>query len=67
MTPEGEHVTSFNEGRMWTGGVMMNSCGAVLSTGEGGIMWNNPDTGKSGWLLQELEGKPINGISYNFV
>lgn len=63
VTPEGKHVGSFNEGRMWTGGVMMNDDGSVLSTGQGGIMWNNPDTGKSGWLLNELEGRAINGIN----
>ncbi len=63
VTPEGKPVCSFNEDRMWTGGIMMNDDGSVLSTGQGGIMWNNPDTGKSGWLLSELEGKPINGIN----
>ena len=63
VKPDGSAVASFNQGRMWTGGVMMNEDGAVLSTGEGGIMWNNPDTGKCGWLLDELEGKPINGIN----
>lgn len=63
VKPDGAPYASFNEGRMWTGGVAMNSCGAVLSTGQGGIMWNNPDTGKSGWLIEELEGKPINGIN----
>ena len=63
VTPEGRPVASFNEGRMWTGGIMMNDDGAVLSSGQGGIMWNNPDTGKSGWLIEQLEGKPINGIN----
>jgi sugar lactone lactonase YvrE len=63
VKPDGTPYGSFNESRMWTGGVMMNGDGAVLSTGEGGIMWNNPDTGKSGWLLDTLEGKPINGIN----
>ncbi len=63
VKPDGTRVTSFNEGRMWTGGIMVNQDGSVLSTGEGGIMWNNPDTGKSGWLLDSLEGKPINGIN----
>lgn len=60
---DGTKVCSFNEDRMWTGGVMMNEDGSVLSTGQFGIMWNNPDTGKSGWLLRELEGQPINGIN----
>jgi sugar lactone lactonase YvrE len=63
VKPGGTKVTSFNETRMWTGGVMMNEDGAVLSTGEGGIMWNNPETGKSGWLLDTIDGQPINGIN----
>lgn len=63
VKPDGTPVGAFNEARMWTGGVMMNHDGAVLSTGQGGIMWNDPDTGRSGWLIEELEGKPINGIN----
>lgn len=63
VTFTGEKIGSFNDDRMWTGGVMMNEDGSVFSTGQGGIMWNNPDTGKSGWLLEELEGQPINGIN----
>lgn len=60
---DGTFFRSLNEGRMWTGGVMMNADGSVLSSGAGGIMWNNPDTGKSGWLLHEIDGKVINGIN----
>ncbi|MCT2399883.1 SMP-30/gluconolactonase/LRE family protein [Novosphingobium mangrovi (ex Huang et al. 2023)] len=63
VKPDGTPVATLDAERMWTGGVMMNSCGAVLSTGQGGIRWNNPDTGKSGWLIEELEGKPVNGIN----
>jgi sugar lactone lactonase YvrE len=63
VKPDGTKVASFNEDRMWTGGVMMNEDGCVFSSGEHGIMWNNPDTGKSGWLIEELEGQPINGIN----
>ncbi len=54
---------SFNDGRMWTGGVMVNADGSVLSSGPGGIMWNNPETGRSGWLLDEIDGGPINGVN----
>jgi sugar lactone lactonase YvrE len=60
---DGTKVASFNAGRMWTGGVMMNADGAVLSSGQGGIMWNNPDTGRSGWLIDTLEGQLVNGIN----
>lgn len=56
-------LESFNADRMWTGGVMLNHDGAVLSSGPGGIMWNNPETGKSGWLLDEIDGEAINGIN----
>ena len=63
IRPNGEKIASFNEGRMWTGGVLMNADGAVLSSGEGGIMWNDPRTGDSGWLIDTLEGAPINGIN----
>lgn len=63
VTPEGRKVGSFNPGRMWTGGCLMNEDGSVLSSGPGGIMWNNLETGGSGWLLHELAGKPINGIN----
>lgn len=60
---DGTPFGSFNEDRMWTGGVMMNADGSVLSSGAGGIMWNNPASGKSGWLLHEIDGKVINGIN----
>jgi sugar lactone lactonase YvrE len=60
--PDGR-TNTLNPDRMWTGGVMVNEDGCVLSTGAGGIMWNNPETGASGWLLAEIDGKPINGIN----
>jgi sugar lactone lactonase YvrE len=63
VKPDGSRVTSFNEDRMWTGGVLLNADGSVLSSGERGILWNDPETGRSGWLLDEIDGKPINGIN----
>ena len=62
LKPDG-NVVSFNADRMWTGGVLLNEDGSVLSSGPGGIMWNNPDTGRSGWLLQHIDGISINGIN----
>ena len=56
-------VSTFNQDRMWTGGIMLNEDGAVLSSGQGGIMWNHPDSGASGWLIREIGGEPINGIN----
>ncbi len=63
VTFEGEKVTVLNPERMWTGGVMLNADGAVLSSGEHGILWNHPDTGRSGWLINEIEGQPLGGIN----
>lgn len=63
VKPDGTKVCSFNEDRMWTGGIMMNADGKVFSSGEGGIMWNDPDSGESGWLIDKIGGEPINGIN----
>jgi sugar lactone lactonase YvrE len=62
VKPDGA-VVSLNTERMWTGGIALNEDGAVLSSGAGGIMWNHPDSGESGWLLEHIDGAPINGIN----
>lgn len=50
--------------RMWTGGLLVNTDGAILSSGVGGIRWNDPDDGgRGGWLLGEIDGVPINGVN----
>jgi sugar lactone lactonase YvrE len=63
VTFDGEEIAVLNPERMWTGGVMLNAGGEVLSSGEHGIMWNHPDTGRSGWLIDTIDGVPINGIN----
>lgn len=63
VTASGEPIGTLNPGRMWTGGVMMNADGAVLSSGQGGIMWNHPSTGRSGWLITQLDDGAVNGIN----
>ncbi len=59
---DGRTVTC-NPDRKWTGGLLMNADGSVLSSGPGGIMWNHPETGRSGWLLHEIDGEAINGVN----
>lgn len=63
VKPDGRKVASFNVGRMWTGGCLMNDDGSVLSSGPGGIKWNHIETGRSGWLLHEIDNNVINGIN----
>lgn len=59
----GTPFATLDADRMWTGGVMLNADGAVLSSGQGGIRWNHPESGRSGWLITELHGTPVNGIN----
>jgi sugar lactone lactonase YvrE len=63
VKPDTTRVASFNEGRMWTGGVLVNEGGIILSSGQGGIMWNDPEGGTSGWLVDRIDGQPVNGIN----
>lgn len=63
IRPDGTEVATLDPDRMWTGGLLVNHDGAVLSTGEGGIRWNDPATGKSGWLLDRIDGAPIAGVN----
>lgn len=63
VKPDGTKVAALNAGRMWTGGVLMNGDGCVLSSGQGGIMWNDPEGGASGWLVDRIDDEPVNGIN----
>lgn len=62
LWPDGR-TEMLNPGRMWTGGVLMNADGCVLSSGPGGVMWNEPGTDRSGWLIREIAGRPISGVN----
>ncbi|MCW1427785.1 SMP-30/gluconolactonase/LRE family protein [Novosphingobium sp. JCM 18896] len=63
VKPDGTKLGVLNPERMWTGGVLMNADGIVLSTGEGGILWNDRQSGRSGWLIDRIDGQPINGVN----
>lgn len=63
VNSDGTALGSLNPDRRWTGGVIVNADGCVLSSGEGGIMWNDPESGASGWLLDKIDGAPVNGIN----
>lgn len=63
VKPDGTPVATLDPQRMWTGGIIINSDGAVLSSGQGGVRWNHPQTGKSGWLITDIDGQPVNGIN----
>jgi sugar lactone lactonase YvrE len=62
LSSDGQHK-SWNADRQWTGGILLNFDGCVLSSGPGGIAWLNPLTGASGWLLDSVDGKPLDGVN----
>lgn len=63
VTPDGGKVAVLDPDRLWTGGILVNADGAVLSSGQGGVRWNDPATGRSGWLIDTLGGVPVDGIN----
>jgi sugar lactone lactonase YvrE len=62
ITADGSELT-FDRDRRWTGGLLLNHDGRVLATGAGGIRWHDAADGSSGWLLEEIDGQPINGVN----
>jgi sugar lactone lactonase YvrE len=49
--------------RLWIGGIALNEDGAVLCSGPGGITWFNAATGRSGTLLNSIDGTPLSGVN----
>jgi sugar lactone lactonase YvrE len=45
------------------GGMVMNDDGRLILSGTGGLVWLDPDTGKSGVLLDRIDGQPISGVN----
>ncbi|WP_239018984.1 SMP-30/gluconolactonase/LRE family protein [Sphingobium terrigena] len=60
---DGSAFTTINRARKWTGGILMNADGSILSSGAGGIQWDDPDSGVGGWLLDTIDGEPVNGVN----
>lgn len=53
VSPDGG-IASYNKERMWTGGILLNEDGCVLSSGAEGIQWTEPATGRTGWLVEGI-------------
>ena len=59
----GQATRILHEGRMWIGGLVQNSVGHILCTGQGGIFAADPATGAVECVLDTIDGQPINGIN----
>jgi sugar lactone lactonase YvrE len=49
--------------RMWIGGCVLAEDGAVLCSGQGGIVWLDPATGACEALLTHVGGRPIDAVN----
>ena len=49
--------------RLWIGGVALNEDGSVLCSGPDRINWFNAATGRSGSLLNSINGVPLSGVN----
>lgn len=52
--PAGGGAAAYNNERLWTGGIVLNADGRVLSSGAEGIQWTDPATGRTGWLMDAM-------------
>lgn len=48
------------------GGMVFNDDGKLILSGTGGLVWLDPDSGKSGVLLDAIDGEPISGVNDMF-
>jgi sugar lactone lactonase YvrE len=55
----GRDVECFLPDRRHIGGIAINEDGAVISSGPGGLAWLDPATGRTGTILQEVDGEKI--------
>jgi sugar lactone lactonase YvrE len=62
LWPDGR-IDQFIPDRKRIGGAAINEDEAVIFSGVGGIAWLNSATGKSGMLLDNIDGKPITAVN----
>ncbi len=60
--PDGS-VSRWLPERTWSGALALNDDGAVLTAGPGGILWVDPVTGRSGTLIEAVDGTPLLGAN----
>ena len=62
LRPDG-HLDVWLAERKTIGGLAFNNDGRILCSGSDGIIWLDPQSGRTGTLLGELNGRPIDGIN----
>jgi sugar lactone lactonase YvrE len=59
----GGKIDTWLPDRRWIGGIALDGDGAVLCSGPDGIAWLDPISGRSGMLLETIDGEPIRGVN----
>lgn len=62
LRPDGR-IDQWLTDRKTIGGIAINQDGSILCSGTGGLVWLDPDTGRTGALLDRIDGEPIGGIN----
>jgi sugar lactone lactonase YvrE len=62
VSPRGK-VDDFLSHRQHIGGLAINHDGTIICSGLGGIVWFDPASGKTGTLLDSVDGKPLLGVN----
>jgi len=62
LSPGGE-IQVFLKDSKHIGGVVINEDGAIICGGSSGLSWIYPETGKSGTLLNSVNGQPLPGAN----
>jgi sugar lactone lactonase YvrE len=64
-SPRGK-IDTFLADSKHIGGVVINEDGAIICGGQSGLVWFRPETGRSGVLLDTVEGERITGANDMF-
>jgi sugar lactone lactonase YvrE len=59
----GGNIETFLKDTKHIGGVVINEDGAIICGGSAGLTWIYPETGKSGVLLNSVNGEPLPGAN----
>lgn len=62
LRPDGRIETWLTD-RKTIGGIAFNEDGRIICSGTGGLIWLDLETGRSGPLLDSIDGQPIGGIN----
>ncbi|MBV1691171.1 SMP-30/gluconolactonase/LRE family protein [Novosphingobium sp. G106] len=62
LSPSGK-VDTFLPERHHVGGLAVNADGRIICGGPGGLVWLDPATGRSGVLLDTIDGEPFTGAN----